>query len=316
MTRLAALDLGSGTIKLSVFEKGPSGYAALALSERNTELRRGMGPELLLQPEPVAQTLDAVAELLVEAKALGLERVPAYATSAVRKAKNPQALLGPLKDRFGIAAKVLSEDDEGRLNLFGMQSRSNAPITKVKTPNAVLDPGGDSSELCGGADLKTAPVASLPFGSVSLQEKFGSAKDNAPLDWPRLQAVIADATSIVRAFDKTALVLSALGTPPVLAIRMNHPIQRALEQVNQRPLTAHGEGGLYARSELEALCKHLASLDHGARASLLAGEPVGKVDRTCYGFASWLGVLDALNLRAFQIEPWGIKLGAAVHFND
>ncbi len=313
MTRFAALDLGSGTVKLSVFEKDAATTRALALIERNTELRRGMSLALLLQPGPIADTLDAIADLLVEAKAFGVTQVPAYATSAVRKAKNPEALLNLLKEKFGIEVKILSEEDEGRLNLLGMKSRAKEPL---QTSNLILDPGGDSSELCGGADWVSAPVASLPFGSVSLQEKYGSPDDNAPIDWSRLQAVSVDVAELTTAFAKTQLVLRALNSPPALAIRMNHPIQHAIEQVNQRPLTAHGQGGSYTRRELEALCRHLASLDHAGRASLLAGEPVGKVDRTCYGFASWLGVLDALELDAFQIEPWGIKLGAAIFLNN
>jgi hypothetical protein len=45
------------------------------------------------------------------------------------------------------------------------------------------------------------------------------------------------------------------------------------------------------------------------------GEPLGKVDRSCYGFASWLGVLQALDAEQFLVEPWGIKLGAALVLN-
>jgi hypothetical protein len=106
-----------------------------------------------------------------------------------------------------------------------------------------------------------------------------------------------------------------VGAGLIPAIRINAPIQRALEQVNGRALTAHGEGGSYLRAELETLCRHTAALDHAGRAALLDGEPIGKVDRTCYGFASWLGILDALGADAFHVEPWGIKLGAVIALN-
>jgi hypothetical protein len=59
----------------------------------------------------------------------------------------------------------------------------------------------------------------------------------------------------------------------------------------------------------------VASRDHAGRAALMDGEPLGKIDRTCYGFASWLGALDALGAKTFTIEPWGIKLGAALFLN-
>ena len=56
-------------------------------------------------------------------------------------------------------------------------------------------------------------------------------------------------------------------------------------------------------SELAELTRQTALLDHAGRAALLDGEPIGKVDRTCYGFASWLGILDALQAKAFTVEP-------------
>lgn len=257
-----------------------------------------MGEERTLKPGPVADTVAACEAFLRLARALGVEQLPAYGTSAVRKAKNPGALIGPLK-ALGIATRILSEDDEGRLNLLGAQGK-----------DLVLDPGGDSSECCGGPDWRTAPVASLPFGSVSLQERFGTRHDNDPIPWARLQetAAFAQAAALehpnFRGFK---------GLQP--AIRMNLPIQRALEQVNGLPAAAHGAGGAYSYRHLEALTQAVAATDHAGRTQLMDGEPLGKVDRSCYGFASWLGVLRALEAEQFQVEPWGIKLGAALHLN-
>lgn len=304
--RVAALDLGSGTIKLSVFEKGAAGWQALCLDETNTELRKGMGAERRLQPQPIADTLAACAAFVKKAKTFGVESVPAYGTSAVRKATNAQDLMGPLLRRLDVKTTVLKEEDEGRLNLLGVLSHT--PSSRA----LVLDPGGDSSEACGGLDWKTAPVASLPFGSVSLQEKYGSKHDNSPIPWDKLERVASETKDLVRAF-APAQVFLGQGLMP--AIRINLPIQRALEQVNGLSPAGHGQGGTYTYRHLEALSQAVAATDHAGRAALMDGEPLGKVDRSCYGFASWLGVLQALDAKEFQVEPWGIKLGAALWLN-
>ena len=332
---LAALDLGSGTIKLSVFEGGARGWVPLAMVEANTELRKGLGPELTLKPRPLRDTLAACAEFQIQAKALGVEGLPAYATSAVRKCRNPEALLEPLK-ALGIGVRVLSEEEEGRWNLLGALARlghtvlpprlafeaglGQAPAPQPKLSHQsmkilVCDPGGDSTECA--ADIAEtgwdqAVVASLPFGSVSLQEHHGSGDDNAPLAWSRLEAAAAEAQAAAEAHQQFK-ALAAAGLTP--AIRVNAPIQRALEQVNGLPLREHGQGGAYGRPQLEALCRATAALDHQGRAKLLAGEPLGKMDRTCYGFASWLGLLDAFHADRFLVEPWGIKLGAVIALN-
>ena len=329
MQRLAALDLGSGTIKLSVFERADGAWRALCLEEANTELRRGMGPERTLKAGPLAESLAACEAFAQKARGLGVERLPGYATSAVRKAKNPEALVEPLK-AMGISVRVLSEDEEGRWNYLGALGRSwgpsgpridelprigGAPQAKLAYRVLVIDPGGDSTECTAdvsGEGWEQATVASLPFGSVSLQEAHGSAADNLPISWPRLEAALEAAKGASLQHPNFAAFVGGRFIP---AIRMNFPIQRALEAVNGKPLTAHGDGGYYTRGELEALTRHTASLGHAGRAALLDGEPIGKVDRTCYGFASWLGILDALGAQAFQVEPWGIKLGAVIALN-
>jgi exopolyphosphatase/guanosine-5'-triphosphate,3'-diphosphate pyrophosphatase len=315
MKSLAALDLGSGTIKLSVFEKGRNGWTALSLVEANTELRKGLGPELTLKPRPIRDTLAAVAEFQIQANALGVRSLPAYATSAVRKASNPEALLGPLK-AMGIKAKVLTEEEEGRWNLLGALARLDQSLAPSAMKILVCDPGGDSTECAAdveGSGWEQAVVASLPFGSVSLQEHHGSAEDNGPLAWKRLEAAAVEAKAAAQAHPRFK-ILAAAGLTP--AIRVNAPIQRALEQVNGLPLREHGQGGAYGRPQLETLCRATAALDHPGRAKLLAGEPLGKVDRTCYGFASWLGLLDAFRADRFLVEPWGIKLGAVIALNS
>ena len=265
-----------------------------------------MGTQKRLQPGPIADTLSACAAFTKKARTFGVEKVPAYGTSAVRKAANADDLIAPLLRRLDVKTTVLGEEDEGRLNLLGVLS--HAPGSKV----LVLDPGGDSSEACGGEDWKTAPVASLPFGSVSLQENYGTKHDNSPIRWERLAAVAAETRDLVRNF---APAKAFLGRGLMPAIRINLPIQRALEQVNGLPQAAHGQGGTYTYQQLEALSRAVAATDHAGRAALMDGEPLGKVDRSCYGFASWLGVLQALEAEAFLVEPWGIKLGAAIFLN-
>lgn len=309
---ISALDLGSGTVKWSVFENSQGCWRPRYLEEANTELRKGMGPELTLKPGPVHDTLEACRDYLARGAKLGMEAPPAYGTSALRKAKNRAILLEPLA-RMGISAEILSEEDEGRLNLLGFLAGAAGPGPGPKP--MVVDPGGDSTELC--ADLRErgwqdAVVASLPFGSVSLQEGHGSQRDNGPLSWALLEEV-RDATA--RATADFPSTQPFLGFHLLPAIRMNWPIQAALESVNSRKAAEHGRGGLYSRAELEALARETAKRDHAGRAALLAGEPLGKIDRTSYGFASWLGILKAFKAESFMVDPWGIKLGAALALN-
>jgi exopolyphosphatase/pppGpp-phosphohydrolase len=291
--KISAIDLGSGTIKFSAFEGSGQGWQALALDEANTELRKGMGEGRLLQAGPIAETLDAVEAFLARARALGIKQPPAYGTSALRKAANPEALLGPLQQRFGISAQVLSEQDEGRLNLLGSSGKARLAV----------DPGGDSSDCAWGPDWKTAATASLPFGSVSLQEKFGHEAPGGPIPQAALEGLKDWVKGQLDAFGPAAALKKSGMTP---AIRMNAPVARALATFAGRAKER------YELDDLRLLTAGMAAMPHEARAQLIAGEPVGKVDRTPFGFASWVALLEWMEAGTFFIEPWGIKLGAAL----
>lgn len=255
-----------------------------------------MGKELLLQPEPVEHTLAAVGTFVSKAKTLGLGLPPAYGTSALRKAKNREILFEPLQTRFGIKAVLLSEEDEGRLNLLGSDKRAGV----------VIDPGGDSTDCAWGKDWRTAQTASLPFGSVSLQEKFGFDLPGGPISQDSLDQLKRWVKIELDAFVPAASLKKSAMLP---ALRMNEPIARALATFAGRSKSQ------YELDDLRLLTAGMAAMPHQARAQLIAGEPVGKVDRTPYGFASWVALLEWMDSGSFLVEPYGIKLGAALMLN-
>jgi exopolyphosphatase/pppGpp-phosphohydrolase len=302
--RIGAIDLGSGTIKFSVFEKQGEDWVALVLQETNTELRRGMGAEMILQPGPLNDTIAAVQDYVIQGHAWGLDILPAYGTSALRKAKNREILIRDLHERFDMEVSILSEVEEGRLNLLGAQHRS--PL--------VIDPGGDSTDCAWGKDWRSADTASLPFGSVSLQEKFGHEIPGEAIGEESLEALRRWVKQSLDSF-APALALKKSGISP--AIRMNLPIQAALNLF----AGGHRGGGLradhaYGIDDLRSLTAAMAAMTHDSRAQLISGEPVGKVDRTPFGFASWIAILEWMDAGSFKVEPWGIKLGAALVLNQ
>lgn len=256
-----------------------------------------MGSELLLQGGPVAHTLAAVEIFLGSARELGIASVPAYGTSALRKAKNRELLYAPLRANFGIEAVTLSEEDEGRLNLLGAGAHAQL----------VVDPGGDSTDCAWGADWRTAATASLPFGSVSLQEKFGDEAPGGPISAPSLEALKAWVKGALDGFGPAA-PLKKSGLVP--AIRMNTPIAKALAAFAGRSKPR------YELDDLRLLTAGMAAMPHDGRVALIEGEPVGKVDRTPFGFASWVALLEWMDAGSFVVEPLGIKLGAALFLNQ
>ena len=304
----AALDLGSGTIKLNVFEKkAPLRYEALELFEINTELRRGLEPDMLLKPEPVQASLQAVQELKQRAQRFGVSFLPAYGTSALRRAHNAQVFLKPLSQQLGIPSRILTAPEEARLNLLGLQLRMrNMPQLLL------MDPGGDTTDCVWGQDWRDAQSCSLPVGSVAMAERFGRGVDLTGDTSGLIVPVMDVLLNEVAAWTGAGALKEQKGIP---AIRVTSPIENALVAISGRDRRA--EGGLreFTLENLMQFTREVARMGHHERVRTMPGEADAKTDRIVFSALSWCVLLRWLGQERFLIEPWGIKLGGAAALN-
>ena len=117
----------------------------------------------LLQAQPVARTIAAIERFCGEARASGAETIYAFATSAVRDARNREALLEPVKHLCGVEIDVIPGQIEAELAYMGAAEGRRA---------CVIDIGGASTELVAGEGAVRRAV-SLQVGAVRLKERCG-----------------------------------------------------------------------------------------------------------------------------------------------
>ena len=186
MTRVAAIDCGTNTIRLLIAEadRDDSGRPRLeVLRRRNEIVRLGQGVDRtgLLDPEALERTLAAVASYAADCTELGV--APGgdvrrfVATSATRDARNREDFVAGVRRLLGIEPEVVSGQEEARLSFTGSllgagedegtpESGEHAPV-----PRLVVDLGGGSTELVLGVDEPSAAI-SLDTGSVRITERF------------------------------------------------------------------------------------------------------------------------------------------------
>jgi exopolyphosphatase / guanosine-5'-triphosphate,3'-diphosphate pyrophosphatase len=172
MTRVAAIDCGTNSIRLLIAE--PDGSGGLKDLERRLEIvRLGQGVDASgeFHPDAVERTFAAVdqyAELIKKAH-VGVEKVHFVATSAVRDVKNRDGFFAGIKERLGVLPDVISGETEARLSFNGALSR----VTPAGEPVLVMDIGGGSTELItGSAAGKMHCAISIDVGSVRVTERF------------------------------------------------------------------------------------------------------------------------------------------------
>ena len=95
MKKAAVIDIGSNSVRLMLWADGKVLYKTL----KTTRLGEGTAFSPVLKEEAIDRTADAVAEFSLQARKEGAEEVFAYATEAVRSARNGGAFLERVKER-------------------------------------------------------------------------------------------------------------------------------------------------------------------------------------------------------------------------
>lgn len=185
-TRLAAIDVGTNSIRLMVAEaRADGGYRVLDDEKAVTRLGAGLGQTGRVSDESIAATVDAVARMLRIAEGHGATHVRAVATSAAREATNGQDLIDAVRRGTGIELEVIDANEEAR-----MSYRSVAHAFDLGHLNAaVVDIGGGSTEVVLSAAGVIDRMHLFRLGAVRLTEQF-NAGDR--VDTPTLKAMRAE----------------------------------------------------------------------------------------------------------------------------
>ncbi|MER8071983.1 Ppx/GppA phosphatase family protein [Streptomyces sp. NPDC094034] len=198
MTRVAAIDCGTNSIRLLVADAHPETGELVDLDRRMKIVRLGQGVDRTgrLAPEALARTFAACREYAALIKEHGAERVRFVATSASRDAENRAEFVSGVLDILGVEPEVITGDQEAAFSFTG--------ATKELGPAdgnsyLVVDIGGGSTEFVVGDDHVRA-ARSVDIGCVRLTERH-LVRDGVPVDPPTDTAIAAIRADIEAALD-------------------------------------------------------------------------------------------------------------------
>jgi exopolyphosphatase/guanosine-5'-triphosphate,3'-diphosphate pyrophosphatase len=215
VTRVAAVDCGTNSIRLLVADADPATGELVDLDRRMTIVRLGQGVDRTgrLAPEALERTFAACREYAGIIKSLGAEKVRFVATSASRDAENREEFVSGVLDILGVEPEVISGDQEAGFSFTGAtkelagreEGAERLPWKgggrREGEDYLVVDIGGGSTEIVAGRESVTA-ARSVDIGCVRLTER------HAP-DSPATPAQVA----AIRADIEAALDLAAESVP-------------------------------------------------------------------------------------------------------
>src|SRR3954464_11608716 len=120
--RLGVLDVGSNTVHLLVVDAHRGAHPWSSLSEKTTlRLAERIGPHGDLSEGGATALVEAVADARDAAHRHGVRELLAFATSAVRDARNAAEVLARVRAETGVDLQVLSGTDEVRLTFLAVR---------------------------------------------------------------------------------------------------------------------------------------------------------------------------------------------------
>jgi exopolyphosphatase / guanosine-5'-triphosphate,3'-diphosphate pyrophosphatase len=268
--QFAALDLGTNNCRLLVARPAGVGFRVVDAFSRIVRLGEGLSATGALSEEAMERTLDALRVCAAKISARSVAGARYVATEACRRAANCEDFLARVEGEVGLEIEIISTAEEARLVVAGC-----GPLLHPRIPYAIVfDIGGGSTEvvwlrLWREPDGRRSPQilgsVSLPFGVVTLTDRFGGA-EVSPATY---RAMVAEATAALTPFERTYRIrrhvyadrvqmLGSSGTVTTLA-----GIHLALP----RYIRALVDGSMLTFDQIAAVSAYLAGLDFAGRAA-------------------------------------------------
>jgi exopolyphosphatase / guanosine-5'-triphosphate,3'-diphosphate pyrophosphatase len=313
--RIAAIDVGTNTVLLTVAELGTDRQIRPILElSRIARLGEGVDQARALSPAAIQRALGVLEEYAGVCRAEGVSRLRIAGTSALRDAERAEEFLRRAARVLGAEVEVASGQREAELSyrgaLFGLrQGERHEPLGAVDPKRFVFDVGGGSTELIlGVGDNVVLDAISLDLGSVRLFERhrmqgnFGSALEFERLT-DEVRATVREVPA--RFFVEAEEVIGVAGTVASL-------FSLAHRQGEARANVAHG--GRLTLREVNEVCSRLIgmSLEERQRVPCLG---MGRADVIIFGAAIVRSVLEARARWADVDDPslivseYGVRYG-------
>ncbi|WP_409021919.1 exopolyphosphatase [Dellaglioa sp. P0083] len=297
MEKFVLLDLGSNSVRLSINEQLDNGqFKEIKRLKSETRLSEGMGKSRVLQEHAMARTIEALVSFKKQYDIYGPVAVHGIATAAVRMARNQKEFLHRIKEAVGADIEVLSGDDEAYYDYMGVMEA--LPIHDC----LILDTGGASSELIHVVNRKVVHLVSLPFGAVTLSEKYLKNEQITSKELFQLMEYL------VTAFQKLEWLKEAIELPLVLLGGSNRIIGR-LNRKKQKLINTEAINGYQlSRKAVSLTFEDLVGLTTKKRAQV-SGIASNRADIIVGGIAPVVVLGQYLNSVGVIFSESGVREG-------
>jgi len=304
--RLAAIDVGSNSIRLVVAEAQPGGrYRVLDEERETTRLARSLAVNGELDQESIEASLAALRRFKSIITGTGAECVRAIATCAVREATNGPEFCRRVREELDLDVEVIDSDTEAHLAFESVRRRFD-----LAGKNTLLaDIGGGSTEIVLSSGNLVEAVYATRLGAVRLAEKFAAGGQSlADADFFRMMRWID--RELRKTTDKPAapvhLLIGSGGTFTNLASMI----------MSSRGLSRLPAAGCRAsRADVRHLVDRLRKMSPKQRRETPGLSP-DRVDIIVPGLAVIDSIMRRFRANVLHVHPYGVRDGLLLSMID
>lgn len=244
---------------------------------------------------------EAVANAVSHANDNHTDEILAFATSAVRDAKNGPQIIREINERHQIDLQILSGDEEARMTFLAVRRWLGWSAGKL----LILDIGGGSLEIASGNDETPEATLSLPLGAARLTRDFLNGDPYSSKNVKFLETFVKNKLenalpAILRSHNANHFVATSktFRTLARLSGYWFNENPKYLEIIN-----------------LEMMTSKLAEMTNKSREEL-PGVSTGRAQQIVAGVIVARSVMDALEIERVEICPWALREGIVLRRLD
>ncbi|MDQ0924392.1 exopolyphosphatase/guanosine-5'-triphosphate,3'-diphosphate pyrophosphatase [Pseudarthrobacter sp. W1I19] len=288
MTRVAAIDCGTNSIRLLIADIGHS-HGTTTLTDVVREMRvvrlgQGVDATGELAPEALERTFAATADYARLIKEHVAVKVRFVATSASRDARNRDVFVDGIRTLLGVEPEVITGDEEAALSFAG--ASSVLPILDGQEV-LVVDLGGGSTEFVLGTAAGVTAAKSVDIGCVRLTERHLRQDPPTAEQIAAAQADVDNAIALAQQDVPLERATAVVGVAGSITTITAH----AMRLREYSPEAIHGTG--LPLDTVRAAANDLLAMDRADRAALPYMHP-GRVDVIGAGGLVWGRILERL----------------------
>ena len=295
--RLAAIDIGTNTIKLLVAVVEGGALTALHEDSQTTRLGEGVSKTKRLTPEAIERTAAGVAAFVGKAREMGVTKILAVATSGAREAGNTGQFLERARDIAGVDVETVSGEREAELIFAGVSTDAGLRNQRL----LVMDVGGGSAEIITGQNGCIERRVSVPAGAVRLTERFLHGDPVSPSE---LDALLQHGRELLQLelaqCSLDGRVMVGTGGTVTTAAAIDQSLARfSIEKVNRYSLT---------RQRLTEMLERLRALPLAKRRQV-PGLPPERADIIVAGLAMYVVAMELAGIERLTVSTRGLRFG-------